>query len=250
MKPSLTSVTFKQKSIPEIVSLAKQAELAAIEWGANVHVLPGDIAAAKEAKRLCQENGLAISGYGSYYYATEEEDFAPVLECAKALETPIIRVWPGKGYAHSDDYPPDVRARFTERLAEAVRMAAPYGITVATEYHSNSLTHTVESTLRLLEEAPGLKTYWQHHTHPIVPVTQNLREIEILGDRIVNVHTYYWIEGNIQRTLSDGREIWNAYLQTLQARTNAEYAAIEFVLGGTEEQFFQDAAVLKSLLNG
>ena len=47
----LCSVTLRARSIAEVVDAAVGAGLAAIEWGGDVHVPPGDLQAAAEARR-------------------------------------------------------------------------------------------------------------------------------------------------------------------------------------------------------
>lgn len=249
MKSSLTSITFRDKSPEEIVALVKKAELDAIEWaGKGIHVPAGDKEAAMKAKKLCRDNGIEISGYGSYYYATPEESFAPVLESALILEAPVIRVWAGKGYGPSENYPEDVRKGFTERLQQAALDAKAYGITVATEYHASTLVDNLGSAQRLLTEAPELCTYWQMRTHPHQTAEEDLADIQALGKRIVNVHALWHREGE-KETLEDGREVMSRYLQAVKTYGNAGYAAIEFVKDGTVEQFFEDAKVLKEILD-
>ena len=248
MKSSLTSVSFLDKPVEEIVMLAKQAELDAIEWaGKGIHVPAGDIEAARKVKKLCRENGIEISGYGSYFYAREDEDFEPVLACAREMEAKIIRVWAGKGYGPSENFPEDARKGFTERLQQAALAAKAYGITVATEFHSHCLMDTMDSVQRLLAEAPDLYTYWQMRTHPHQTTEEDLADIQALGKRIVNVHALWHRDGE-KETLEDGREVMTRYLQAAQTYTNAGYAAIEFVKNGTVEQFFEDAKVLKEML--
>jgi len=44
--PGLVSVTFRQLTVPEIGELATECGLQAVEWGGDVHVPPGDFAAA------------------------------------------------------------------------------------------------------------------------------------------------------------------------------------------------------------
>ena len=60
MKTSLTSVTFRKKSIEEIVDLVAQAGLDAIEWGGDVHVPPTDPEASAKAVGLCREKGIDL----------------------------------------------------------------------------------------------------------------------------------------------------------------------------------------------
>jgi 3-dehydroshikimate dehydratase len=50
--PGLVSVTLRSLPPQEIIALAVKAGMKAIEWGGDVHVPPGDVAAASEIGRL------------------------------------------------------------------------------------------------------------------------------------------------------------------------------------------------------
>lgn len=247
MKSSLTSITFRPKSIEEIVTLVKKAELDAIEWGGDVHVAPGDQEAAKKAYTLCKENGIAISAYGSYFRAKPEEDFAPVLENALIMQAPVIRVWAGAGFGKSENCTEDDRKRFTEKLENAALAAKSHGITVATEFHCSTLTDTLSSTVQLLKDAPDLRTYWQPRTHPAQSVAEDLSDVQTLAEKIINIHVFHWV-GDLRKPLSEAFEPWQQYMKAVRQSTNAEYAAIEFVANDSDTQFLEDAATLRRLI--
>ncbi len=249
MKTSLTSITFRKKSIAQIVELVRTAGLDAIEWGGDVHVAPGDKEAAQKALRLTRESGLEISAYGSYYRCKADEDFTPILESALRLETPVIRVWAGAGFAFSKDCPAQERLRITEKLADNVRQAKEAGCIVATEYHGNTLTDTLASTQQLLKDIPDLYTYWQPRTRPPIPVAENISDVEALGKRIVNVHMFYWDDECIRHPLKDNADNILLYLRAAKRYTDAKYAAIEFVKDELDEQLIEDAQVLCDLVN-
>ena len=246
MKTGLVSVTFRKKSIDEIAAIAREAGLQAIEWGGDVHVPPTDPAAAAAAVKACADNGLTISAYGSYHRCKDEEDFAPILETAVRLGAPVIRVWAGGGFKHSSQCSEEDRAMYTKNLRKAVAMAAEKGCIVATECHPNTLTDDVNSTLRLLEDVPGLFTYWQ----PFYDLTceENTANIRKLGKRIVNVHIFHRDENNKPTPLSAGAENWKHYLSALRDCTDTQSVGLEFVLGDTEEQYFEDCQVLADLM--
>lgn len=247
MKTSLVSVTFRKKSLEEVVSLAKAAGLDAIEWGGDVHVLPTDPAAAAKALKLCEENGLEISAYGSYFGKLPEHDFASVLETALALKTDVIRIWAGWGFRHSSECSPENRAIFTANIKKAVEMAAAKGVKVATEFHPNTLTDDIDSALQLLADVPGLYTYWQpRYTQSIEACLSDIRR---LGKKCINVHIFQRNAENKKAPLAEGKEKWAACLSEIKAVTDARSVGIEFVMGDTEEQFFADAEVTKELVN-
>ena len=248
MKTSLISVTFRKKSVEEIVDITCKGGLSAIEWGGDKHVMPGDTQAIALAKKLCAENGLSVSAYGSYYRCNDGEDFAAVLETALALDTKIIRVWGGGGFAHSRDCSPEYRAQITENLRKAVEMANKAGCIVATECHPNTLTDCLSSHQQLLADVPGLYTYWQ----PFYDSSkeENLASIMALGNKIVNVHIFNRNDTNGRTPLADGAEKWSAYIPALRAHTQAQSIGLEFVLNDTDEQYFADCETFHALMKG
>lgn len=247
MKTSLVSVTFRKKSIDEIVSLAKTAGLDAIEWAGDSHVLPNDPDAAAKALKLCQENGIEISAYGSYYGKMPDHDFESVLETAVALKAPVIRIWAGWGFRHSSECSPADRAAFTANIKKAVEMASAKGVIVATEFHPNTLTDDIDSALQLLADVPGLYTYWQPRHNQTVE--ECLSDIRRLGKKCVNIHIFQRNDENKKVPLADGKEKWAACLQEVKAVTDARSVGLEFVMGDTDEQFYADAEVVKELTN-
>jgi len=245
MKTSLTSISFRKKSISQITNLAHDAQLDAIEWGGDVHVKPGDKEAALFAYRSCHELGLGISAYGSYYEAGSNEPFMPVLDTALRLQCPLIRIWAGNVASNTCSI--DERKRINERLSYAVSLAKKAGCILATEHHINTLSDTLDSTLQLLSDVPGLYTFWQP---PIGNTpTENINELVRLKGHIQNVHVYQWNASYERFPLSDGIDTWKTYLSTIQEHNVPRYATIEFVKDNSEEQLMQDAATLRSIIN-
>lgn len=256
MKRGLVSITFRQKSHEELIEIVKKAGLEVIEWGGDVHVPHGDIETAERVGKLTRDAGLEVAAYGSYYNATDKgvllgpvATFDEILETAVALGTDTIRVWAGNKNFYSDD--PEVpvateeeRKIFYERLSEAVEKAAARGITLATEYHQNTLTNTLEGALDVLENVPGLKTYWQAR---LDGVTDEVGNIKALGKNIVNSHIEYRAN-KVKLPLADGLELVTDCVNALREYSDAKAGMIEFVVDGKDEQFLEDAEVLKSIL--
>ena len=246
MKTSLLSVTFRGMTIAQVAETAARGGVDAIEWGSDVHVKAGDTAAIDAAVAACKQYGLAVSAYGAYYNCDGTEDFAPYVETAAKLGTNIIRVWANSGIESSATLSDADRARVVEDLKNAVALAAKRGIIVATEFHPNTLTDTLESTLQLLAEVPGLYTYWQ----PVwcLSVEENLRQLTALGKKVKNLHTFYTVDGK-RHALSDGKENLKTLFTRAKETSDAGYIGIEFVRGSTAEQFLADAATLKEILS-
>ena len=83
----LCSVTFRRLSPGEVVAAAVAAGVDGIEWGADVHVPPGDRSVADEVARWCTDAGIACPSYGSYLAAGKSSAarLGPVLASAVSV---------------------------------------------------------------------------------------------------------------------------------------------------------------------
>lgn len=242
-KVGMVSVTFRRLTPEQIIELVAQTELEGIEWGGDVHVPPGDFAAARRVAALTREAGLEVASYGSYFRLGEQEvaEFAPVLETAQALGAPNVRVWAGRvGSADADEaYHSRVRTD-SRRIAE---MAAAAGLSVSYEYHRNTLADSLAATQSLLDavDAPNLATYWQ--PFPERSIEENARTLRALLPRLSNVHVFHW-EGGRRLPLAAGESAWREYLSVIAGASRERWALLEFVLEDDPERFRQDAATL------
>jgi 3-dehydroshikimate dehydratase len=253
IRPGLVSITFRQLTAEEIIETVAAAELAGIEWGSDIHCPAGDESLARALARRTRDVGLEVAAYGSYYRAgsDEGEDFRYVLDSAVALETPTIRVWAGKSVS-SAEATSDDRKRIAADLARITTLAGEQNITVATEFHANTLTDTLASTLQLFDEVadPAMQCYWQ----PPFKSTQleNLTAIDAIADRLANIHVFHWIDDGTdtidRRPLAEGAGDWQAYFEKFAAIPGDRWALLEFVAGDDPDAFAPDAASLRALL--
>lgn len=63
LKTGLVSVSFRDKSPEEIIRETKKCRLQGIEWGADIHVIPGDVKRAAAIGKLTQEEGLEVFSF-------------------------------------------------------------------------------------------------------------------------------------------------------------------------------------------
>ena len=245
--PGVVSVTFKTLPAAEVIRLAAENGLKAVEWSENAHVLPGDPQGAANLRRETEAAGLTVAAYGSYYRLGEYEDPAAVfgqsLASAEALGAPTIRVWAGvKPSAEADAA---YRAKLAREAAMIAGKAEGKGIRVAFEWHKNTLTDTNESAMRLLSDAahPNLYCLWQ----PTVALSpaQRVAGIRLLGDRLVNAHVYSWPDG-ARGPLNQAE--WKLYLDAAVCG-GSHFALLEFVRDNSPEQFAADAARLLDLIH-
>jgi len=245
----LVSITFRALAPGEIVSLVKTAGLEGIEWGGDIHVPHGDLQRAGEVSKMTSEAGLRVASYGSYYRVGHEEPvpFEAVLETALALEAPTVRVWAGKrGSAVAD-------AAYREQVAQDSRriaaLAAQAGVTVAYEFHGNTLTDTSASAQALLGQVAhdNLKTYWQPEVG--ASVEDGLAGMEMILPWLENVHVFHWGGTVAERLLLvQGEEAWGRYLDRIAATGREHWAMIEFVREDSPQVFLEDAQALKIFL--
>lgn len=246
MLTGLTSVTFRKLSVDEIIALAAQANLDGIEWGGDIHVPPASPELAKDVARKCREKGLRVLSYGSYWKSGDPEEFKGVLESAKALGAPVVRIWAGK--AAPDAIEPKAFEQLAENIRAAAHMSAAEGISIAFEYHRGTMTQTKEGALRLLAALPeeNIFTYWQ--PNPDISFEEQLAELDAIGPRLSNLHVFAWEEGNVRYPLEHACGKWRAYFDKASAAAGAHAAILEFVKDDSPEQFLEDAETLKRLL--
>ena len=248
----LVSITFRQLSPREIVDLVAQGGLEGIEWGGDVHVPHGDLQRAREVREMTVAAGLTVAAYGSYYRVGSEEDvtFSTVLESAQELGAPVVRVWVGsKGSADADGEYRDLIVQESRRIAED---AAKAGIAVACEFHNNTLTDTTESAQRFYSDVAhdNMKAYWQPNG---ATVEDNIAGLEAMLPWLCNIHAFAWErhEDGVKRQLmARAADTWGRYLEVAASTDREHFVMVEYVKDDAPEAFLEDAATLKSWIEG
>jgi len=245
MQTGLVSVTFRGLKFREIIDLVKEAGLDGIEWGGDVHCIPGDAATAREIAAAMNDAELSTISYGSYYNLTGEADFQDVLDNAVILGTGNIRVWAGvKGSAETDD---EERKKIVADAKRIADMAREHDIDISFEYHNHTLTDTLESTVKLLDEInkDNVYTYWQ--APGLSDPDDNLNAIKTLIDmkKLKNIHVNE-SDGTDRVVLANVKEKWSRFIKAASPANPA--LLLEFVKGDTIEQFREEAKTLLSLM--
>lgn len=248
-KLALCSVTFRDKTVEEIIKIAKEAGLDGIEWGADVHVPPSDKENARRVGELTRAAGLEVLSYGSYYFAGEGMDFTPISEAAKELGTGDIRVWAGKMNRDKGIGEVDQKelANIVQDIQALAVIAEANQQQIHLEFHQWTYTDTAESTINVLKsvDRANVDTYWQpnvHSTHQ-----ERMEQLQLLKDKISNIHVFYWGDNFKRYPLEHGAQNWQDYLSLL-TQYGERYYALEFVKDDSIEQFKEDVATLKQLL--
>ena len=242
--PGLVSVTFREKKPEEIINICVKNGLLGVEWGENAHVMPGDPKGAAALRQKTLEAGLTVVAYGSYYRLCTGMDFEPTLVSAKALGAPVIRVWAGN--IPSEEADEAYRANAAKEAALIAGQAEKEGIKIAFEWHKNTLTDTNESAMDLLKRANHTNLYCLWQPTVALDMEQRCEGIRLLGDRLLNLHTYYWPDGK-RGEFAPGKGEWKQYLSCVP-KDKDRFALLEFVKDNTVEQLEADAKALIELL--
>lgn len=248
IRPGLCSVTFRALTPEQIIALAADAGLEAIEWGGDVHVPPGDVVRAAEVARATVDAGLAVASYGSYFRAGVEEPLTPVLDAAQALGADRVRIWAGR--TGSEAATETDWAVVVGRLQAAASEAEGRGIGLALEFHSGTLADTAPSTLRLLAAvgSPALSTYWQ----PTVaaPVDTALEEYRLLAPHTSAVHVFSWWPAQERLPLRARDALWTRFATAAGAEASPPRdALLEFVPEDDPALLAGEAAALRAYLS-
>ncbi|MDO4329370.1 MAG: sugar phosphate isomerase/epimerase [Lachnospiraceae bacterium] len=246
--PGIVSVTFRDKTVEDIIRLCKEADLKAVEWSENAHVMPADEAGAKALYEKTRAAGLQIAAYGSYYRLGQQENPKEVFEAslisAKSLHAPLIRIWAGT--EPSAKVGKEQRKALAEEAFLICEMAKKAGIKVAMEWHRNTLTDTNASAMDFLKEVSHENLYCLWQPTVALSMKERMDGLDLLGDRVLNLHIYYWPDG-VRRPLKEGTGAWQQYLEHVD-KENDRFGLLEFVMGDTEEQFLKDARTLHDIL--
>ncbi len=243
-RSGLVSVSFRGRSVPEIVSAAKNAGLSLIEWGSDVHAPFDDTEKLKDIAALCREKGLGIFSYGTYFRVGKDrpEDIRSYIRGAKTLGCRVLRIWAGdKGFSL---YSEEEFAAFVSDCREIARIAEEEDVVLCTECHNNTVTDCPEGALALLKavDSKAFRTYWQ--PNQLKTVEENLACAAALSEYTVAIHVFNW-EGKEKYPLRQAETLWKKYLSLF---SDDVVCLLEFMPDGRIESLPEEASALRDIL--
>ena len=244
--PGLVSVTYRALKPAEIITLAKDAGLRALEWGSDIHVPEGDNATATAVGGMTRGASLHVLSYGTYYHAgAYGENYADVfrtyLDTAYAMGTFSLRLWAGQ--KNAEDVSAEERAALVKELRDCAKLADSVGRRITFEYHRGTLTSSAASAASLIEEIgmENVSLYWQ--PNQFVSFEENIENLNTVLPYVSNVHVFAW-KGAEKFLLAEHETYWKTYLSILAKNRKRHGLLLEFVPGDKPELLQSEAATL------
>lgn len=143
------------------MEIASETGVDCIEWGGDIHVK--DVETAKKVKKLCDDAGIKVSSYASYYRvgSNDKAEWEKICKIADGMGAEGIRVWLGKADSEKTD---DVTYRkIVEDAKSMCAVAAEYGLLVCPECHDNTYNNNTDAFLKIREDicCDNFRTYFQ-----------------------------------------------------------------------------------------
>lgn len=248
----LTSVTFRELSCPEIIDYCKKCGISHIEWGSDVHIPAGNTEYALSVKKMCDDVGLKVSSYGSYYrcgtYENAEKTFKSYLDTAKALGAKTIRIWVGeKNYE-------EAQQAYVQRIVNELKlicaMAEKEKIEIGCEFHGGTLCNTCDGALSIVNMV-GCSNFGMYFQYDYLSGTQeNCHTLKSFIPILKNVHVFY-IDGEQRMSLSEkeGTRIWQEFIEILKDTNTCTNLLFEFLKNPTCEDLLKETIILKEIIN-
>ncbi|MBE6783367.1 MAG: sugar phosphate isomerase/epimerase [Ruminococcaceae bacterium] len=244
LKIGLASVTFRKKSVQEVVKIAKENNVEFIEWGGDVHVK--NSSEAETAKKLCDEAGVKISSYGSYYRvgSNKHEEWKEICLIAHKLSAPSIRVW--LGVENSEDTTEEEYLDLLEDAKFMCDVAAEYNLLICPECHDNTFNNNTYAFLKFAEDLQreNFRTYFQSR---YTKFEYDLDRIDKTFEFIENVHVSYRDLFREQLFAKKDRKYIDKLINKLISKNFDGIVMIEFTKADSEKHFSNDVRKLREI---
>lgn len=242
-KLGLCSVTFRKMSAEKVVEIAKKAGVGYIEWGGDIHVT--NMEEARIVKSVCDNEGIKICSYGSYYRVgcADKSKWEEICRIAKTMGASSVRVW--LGTKDSEETTQTEYNRILEDLKSMCRVAQKYKLSVCPECHDNTYNNNTDAFLKIRNElsADNFKTYFQSRYFRF---DYDIDRIERTFDFIENVHVSYRDLAKEQRFRKKDRHYLDKLLKKLLQMDFSGIVLVEFTKGSKEKNFIKDINKLRS----
>ncbi len=245
MKTGISTIALRKYDVFRALELAKSYGFDGVEiWGRAPHTPDvHDEAFTKQIAEKMASLGLSAAMVGSYVRPGSDDFEArseQALAIAEIIDAKIIRVWAGA------KEPPDADEPYFDMVASAfseyAKKAADKGVVLAMEMHGGTLCKTAEGAMKIIEKAnvDNLKMNYQVNG---APECDWEREVDMLGDYIVNVHAQNHKPENGKMELAwinDGVLDYDQIIPRIAEHGFDGYVEVEFLRG----EFAEDENVM------
>ena len=242
-KLGLCSVTFRKKSVEQVIEIAKKAGVDSIEWGADVHVKT--LEDARKAKFLCDEAGIEISSYGSYVNSAyfDESKWEETCKIAKEMNASSVRIWLGR--KNSEETSEQEYRLLLENTVRMCYIADGYGLFVCPECHDHTFNNNTDAFLKIRKDidSDNFKTYFQSR---YFRMEYDLDRIDRTYPYIRYVHVSYRDLKREQYFRKKNPDYLDILLKKFRNMNFGGTVMIEFVRYDSEKQLLSDAEKLRS----
>lgn len=244
LKIGVASVTFRNKTIEQIVEIAVSSDVRYIEWGADIHVKTRE--EARKARELCDGHSITVCSYGSYFRVGESDvaDWREICEIASILGASSIRIWLGN--ENSEDTDEATYFRLLNECRTICDIAAEYNILVSPECHDHTFNNNTDAFLKLSSELQrdNFRTYFQSR---YLRYDYDIDRIERTYNYIENVHISYRDLRIEQEGKSEDKEYLDRFLRLFADKDFDGIVMIEFTEDSSEESFYEDVRKLNKI---
>jgi len=248
----ITSVTFRKLDYKTVLKYCVESGLSCIEWGSDIHAPETDFATVRAVKEESDKAGIRICSYGSYYelcvHENYRETFRPYLEAAVILDAPIIRLWAGTMGA--DKATKEYYGQAVQETQTLCDMAAEYGITLAFEYHRNSLSDTADSAVQIYKDInrKNFALYYQYDSQ--ISIEENIISLEKMLPYIKMVHVAYFDSKYKKLSLEegDGITLWTRLVELLKEHQVEVCLLFEFLKDDSLEGLKYEMKIMERIV--
>lgn len=241
----LVSVTFREKSVQEIVKSVSECGMKYIEWGSDIHAPYHDSERLQTIVELQKQYGISCCSYGTYFRLGKDslEELPEYIRAAKVLGTNVLRLWAGK--KSSNQWTQEEKEVFYEECRKAAKIAEESDVIFCLECHRNTLTEEGAAALELMKavNSPAFKMYWQ--PNPDESVENNVAYARMIAEYTVNIHAFH-IKGYTPFPLEEGIDEW---LQYLPAFNGDHLILLEFMPDKNPDRLEIQANSLRKIIN-
>ncbi len=242
-KLGLCSVTFRKKSAAQVVLIAKKAGIEYIEWGGDVHIKNTE--EARIVKSICDNEGIKISSYGSYFNSAENDEaqWTEICEIASIMGASSVRIWLGKKDSEeTGDVEYNTLLENTKKMCD---IAKKYSLLVCPECHDNTFNNNTDAFLRIQRDlqADNFRTYFQSR---YCRMEYDLDRIDRTFDFIENVHVSYRDLKKEQKFKKKDKYYIDKLLTKLETKGFDGIVMVEFVDFDSESALCKDVEKLRS----